>query len=592
MSQIPARRRAALGLFCLTLALLGASAWMRKEWVTVKHPALAGQETINLVVFKNWYREGFLNLCGTIYLQPLSVEMSTPETRDYYASFPPGAGVPIYLVALALGREPSLEMAWGVGLALHGLLAFSLAFMVFYVVLQLGLGPRAAFIYALIAVLLAIFTRAPMYGYRLMDYTPSRSAAVWFAVYVALEAAGEGMPATRMRRRVGGLQGLCLFWGILNEWLFVFVAGCVYLNRLFQGRMGNTLREWAVKSALFFLPLALGLFVFLFQIYEANGIPLLLSRFEDVGGGTLSGYTIGSPAGEGFHVHLQFGPGIFWWWFITFLFGVAGWFILMATIALFLLFGLRAGRRRLRGRANSPAATRLLGLMFITLMPCILYSVVLTKYVTNPAHFFTVYKFTIPFATVPFVFLPLYLSRIREEAAGAAGLRRLSFLSRPHTCAKAMLALALCYVASEMAQYEKYIQRFPARPRLIRAATFLGKNTTYHDVVFSAERELCLIARRDLLPYSMKAVHRFESPRSMHKLLGDIQEEYVVNILAGKGPPLPPFLEALAAKAFETRAGPGLQLLKIHKADYLAVYEKIARAEEQRLQHDLTGSEI
>ena len=625
MSPLSTTSRYALGLFCVMLVLFGLSVYIRKDWVTVSEryaPGCGGYESELLIAAENWYREGFLHLKGAIYLRPLSIETSTHESRCYYASFPPGSLIPIYLVALAAGREPSLEMSRDVGLATHCLLAFSLTFMVFHLLLQLRWNPRDAFTCALVTALLAIFTRAPMYGYRLGPYFQSHSAAAWFAVYVALETVVEGNPVAPRpvtsgkspewtRRLASCLQMLCLFWGILNEWLFVFLAGCVYLNRLIQGRMGNTSQEgseearkrgseeeipqsltaspphrfiaslprFLTASVIFFLPLASGLLIAILQIYLINGIPLLMSRFTTV--------TSLSPS---FH----FGPAVFWLVHIPNGFGIAGGFALAVSSILFFLFGMRAIRRRLRRQSNDPEATRVLGLMFVMLIPCLLYSAVFSRYVSMPWHSFSTLKFIIPFATIPLVLLPLLLSliyKVPPPGGERQSLRRFPGnhrppdgrrLGQPRTLSTAMLAIALFYLAWEISQYDRLVSRSVARPELLRAATSLRENTTYNDVVFSMQPEYCAISGEDLLPYSMKAVYPLSDGMyamdSLQSVLAGIHDEYVVNIMksAGEEQPLSPFLRDIDSKAFETITAPEFRLLKVHKADYLALCKEAA----------------
>jgi hypothetical protein len=279
----------------------------------------------------------------------------------------------------------------------------------------------------------------------------------------------------------------------------------------------------------------------------------------------------GAPSPARIHIHIHFTQGIFWLGHIPRVFGIAGGLALMVSIMLFFLFGMRATWRRLRRQSNDPDATRVLGLMFIMLMPCLLYTAVFSKHVTFPWHFFAAYKFIIPFATIPFVLLPLYVHQVH-----------LVHQVQPRKLSTAILAIALCYLAWEISQYEKAVSRFHPKPELVQAATFLKENTAYNDVVFSMQPEYCTISEKDLLAYSMKAVHPLSDLNramdSLHQVLAEIHDEYVVNILIldGEEQPLSPFLRDIYSKAFETITGPGFRLLKIHKADYLAVCKEAA----------------
>ncbi len=67
--------------------------------------------TVMMMFARNWWIEGPWHMLFSMPYAPLSVETATPDLRyGMYQSWPPGAVIPIYLIALLTNTEPNITM--------------------------------------------------------------------------------------------------------------------------------------------------------------------------------------------------------------------------------------------------------------------------------------------------------------------------------------------------------------------------------------------------------------------------------------------------------------------------------------------------
>src|SRR4051812_43177632 len=79
----------------------------------------------------NWWVNGPFNMWFATPYSPLSVETPTLADLTLYQSWPPGTYVPIYLLAVILGIEPSVPLINWFNVATHGMIAQAVAFTAF-----------------------------------------------------------------------------------------------------------------------------------------------------------------------------------------------------------------------------------------------------------------------------------------------------------------------------------------------------------------------------------------------------------------------------------------------------------------------------
>ncbi len=206
---------------------------------------------------RNWWIEGPWHMLFSLPYAPLSVETATPDLRSgMYGSWPPGAMVSLYLVAVLTHTEPNITMINWLNVAGHGLIALSLA-MSGYVaagVLHRPAIERVAL--AILAACLVLFPRGPVYFFSQV-YSFDTHIVVFYALLVfaaTLEvAAASRTGATRCYRA----QLAILISGLFVDWLFYIVYAVWFVLRWFGSRTGYGRRMGRNETvALFLLPLA------------------------------------------------------------------------------------------------------------------------------------------------------------------------------------------------------------------------------------------------------------------------------------------------------------------------------------------------
>lgn len=106
------------------------------------------------VTAANWYREGAWRLRFVMYWAPDSVELDALGAREPYISFPPGAIIPIYLMAKAARRDPTPAMVMGYSLFIHLLTTVTLGLLIYYAAIRMTLRPRVSAAFAIPAMAL------------------------------------------------------------------------------------------------------------------------------------------------------------------------------------------------------------------------------------------------------------------------------------------------------------------------------------------------------------------------------------------------------------------------------------------------------
>jgi len=554
-----------LALLLLTTIIFLGTVELRRSWVTLSDDKSADYETYSLIGAKNWYREGFLTYWGAMLKKPKSIETDTIQSRDLYCSVPPGALLELYLLGKIVGQEPSLSLQWEAALAHHLLIALVLTLMAFVFLRQIGYGHRDSFLFACVPMLLELCTPLPLRVYRVGMYFYEGPVLLPFTLYVFLEILRDSARESKQWRRVlSFLQSLVAFWGIMIEWIFAFIVTCVYIKRVVRGEMGRTVFSFLGKSILFGFSFALGVFLFVLQIYHWGVLTDLYDKFQLKSGQTSEVPFIMQMA-IFFGGHLRQG------------YGIVGLILLGCGALCAALIALYVGCRLLKGKKPHTATTRTLSLIYMLLVPCLIYVVVFRWHVVNPFYSFCSWKFSIPFALVPLVLTPLLIVSLkqRQETPGEPYSRAWSLL--PLT----MILASIGYIALETPASLSMIAHENLNPEIIVAAEFVEANTGYEDIVFTQDFSWAEIASNRYLAYSMKEVYKVRSAQDIFDKVNGIEGDYIINILSRGEDSIPPysFLRDFIARAYESRVAEGLRLDKIRKTDFLALCNELGISE-------------
>ena len=188
--------------------------------------------TLLMYFARNWWVEGPWHMLFSLPYAPLSVETPTPDLRDgMYQSWPPGAVLSIYLVAVLTGTEPNITMVNWLNVAGHGLIALFLSLSA-YVAVHVLRRPRIeGVVLAVTAACLVLLPRGPVFFFSQV-YSFDTHIVVFYALFIfvtMLELHAADRPSARW---YFCLEIAVLICGLFVDWLFYFVYAVWFALRL------------------------------------------------------------------------------------------------------------------------------------------------------------------------------------------------------------------------------------------------------------------------------------------------------------------------------------------------------------------------
>jgi len=588
MGGLSLKRCSRPGVVCVVLLLVLASGCfaysvrLRRPWFNTSPVCIESWLTSQPVLWsRQWYREGALRLRFGLYLDPDSIEFPTQQSRGVYSSYPPGVLLPVYAMSTLLGREPSMAIMMAYNLFGHFVITVLLSLLAFAFLRSIRTSYVDAFVLATIPIFVELFLPAPFFHHQ-TSYFHDVSVLPLFVLYVALEFVRDRSAGRRTRAILSLLQAVVAFFGILSDWLFAFVALCLYAKRFVTGEImpfRETNAKGAVvaftsRSARFWFSFVLALSLFSLQLYHFGRFGALYAKFRE-----RTGIQGGSFLAFGKRNH-------FWDHHMARGYGETGRLLVYLSMIVLAVLLAYAAWRLVRRKAPNRPLNRAVTLMFLILAPCALQVTFLRQHSAHIFHFFATAKFAIPLAVIPFVVLPVAVlaafnlnlatfsvARIRGLFArrDPAGQPRWSLLP------PLLVVLAAHYVYGESPNLTKLFLEPPEHDP-IAIGRFVDEHTVYEDVLFTQDVDLATENMPAGLAYNMKHVYRVMSLRQIHDKLEEVQGEYVVNFLVREEslPMLPQDLLRLLDSAYCCERFEGLLLHKIRKADFLQLHRQPA----------------
>ena len=291
------RRKATL---CFLIAAVFASFFFarsviaRKPWIT---STLMGERHIDsahsrgsveeLIFVNNWLKDSPSKLFFGMYWYPASVEMPTLDKRGFYASFPPGCVLPIYILFKfldATGIVPDIYEKRGSQIIaiiifnyfIHFLLTLIVCAMVMIVCLKIGFDPINSMLLAIIPAIIQFHDSTTIF-WNHFNYDHSSIVIIPYVLYVFLELLCITSTSTRVLNAVRIMQPLVMFYGIFTQSFFVFVMATVYIMRMQRKEIAlptsaQRCWHWLKQSFIFCSPALVAISFWLWQIihYQRN----------------------------------------------------------------------------------------------------------------------------------------------------------------------------------------------------------------------------------------------------------------------------------------------------------------------------------
>ena len=469
---------------------------------------------------KNWYREGPLNLRFGLFENPASIEFPDLSSREPYLSYPPGSVIPIYLLSVITGNEPSIPLIMDYNLSNHFLIAFFLALMIFIFLRQIKVDLVNSFLFAIIPILLELLLPAPLYWHQNVFFS-DQAVILPFVLYIFLEVIQDGLK-DRYMHFFCILQNLVLFYGFLTDWLFIFIAGTVYIKRIFEGKIkvSRNISHFFKESFKFWLAPIIAVIIYLYQLYSFSGFSKVLNRVIFRTGISNDGQNIPSGYGPFLH-HFIEGYGDFGYYALVFA------LVILIILVLFIL------SEKVLKKNIDFKIKRICTLMAILLIPCILQVLVFRNH--SLLHDFSVLKFSVPLATIPFVLAPISLYLIlksyinihsikvnlRKNLKADLGLLLIFIL---------MFTVSGVYLVNEHHNYKNFFKEGDGYYELV--GNSIQKNTNFSDIVFSPNFDIPYNPPQKL-SLSMKRVYKINSIEDIKNYTQGISNFDIVIMFVG-----------------------------------------------------------
>ncbi|MBF0591935.1 MAG: hypothetical protein HQL02_07595 [Nitrospirae bacterium] len=352
-----------------------------------------------LLFSSNWYNDGAFADRFLLLHSPQSIEFPTLQDRNPYPSYPPGQTLGVFLLAKLMATEPSVGMIQGLNLFSQLLIAMILGALAWSILDRTGFGAWVRLPGALFASFFYILNPCSMYFHQNV-YFSDQAVLLPFAVAIAFEV----LDLPKRRRIFEYMQIGVVFWGILTDWLFVFVTAVICLCRLLDPWLRDKDMSW---RRLLSLPVLRPLFALIAPICVVVVFYVIGVRFS---GG--SSYAHGKMLERtGFNGSVwDWLTGYNWNWWAPHLwmgryFGPSAPRVFLWSFSAALLITMFMVIRRGVWKKTYPYnVIMVLKAAIIVTLPCFLQVYVLRQH--SDPHDFSVMKFAIPFALHPAIILP------------------------------------------------------------------------------------------------------------------------------------------------------------------------------------------
>ncbi len=494
------------------------------------HQDGAGQQ---LSFANNWLREGIFNLCFGSYWYPPSVEVATLDKRAFHGSYPPGTTLPVYGLLKILDltgvipdfyqRGKQLLLIVFLNYLLHFLLTLMLCSTSFIICKKIGFCYLNSTLLAISPAIIQFHNAGSLYWHHLSFYH-IMAAMLPFVLLILLELLHIAHTSPRVLRAIRIIQPIVMFWGVLTDWIFVFVIITVYIMRIIRKEipLPFTYKQGfhqLKKSVLFFAPALIAVAIWLYQITyyfitypsqgflhtatSSNGFTLLdniLFRMGMFDG--IVQYISYLRTSLYDHVHLGYGGG--------------GLLVLYATICLAI--------STKKDGINNIATT----VLFMLFIPVIAYHMFFAHTWAN--HKFSSLTFS-PALSMSFMLSPIFIMRIARKHYLISAI---NFTNKKNIAVVTLAALcsSIIYAYSQIYNKEPVTKMFsPPAYHHVVIGNFVRQNTQYEDVVFSSD--YCSRYRFSTLErhFTNKPMHCASNIDHIYQKIKEIDQNFTVKIL-------------------------------------------------------------
>ncbi|WP_044537257.1 hypothetical protein [Bradyrhizobium sp. LTSP885] len=482
-----------------------------------------------------WWDEGPLKMWFSTPIAPRSIE--APE-RVLYESWPPGAFVPVYLIAMALGREPSVPIVNWINTGEHGLIALAAALIAFNIASMNRIGKVSSGLIAVGVSFPILLSRGPLYVFSQV-YDVTNAVLIYTTLFLLLETLFYSAQREREKRIITAFELVIIFTAFFVDWLSYTLFAFWIFSRLAASYFGvETRMRMRGVIALCLLPMsAFGLYlVWRFfapdsmarQLGVATSVHQLFLKIQQrmnlSSDSPISGF-MDAFVGQ---IHTDFYTPIA--------------FALIAGSTLATLVLVMIAFRRACDPAERKAVFATGSILFLVTVPFYVHMLILYEHTF--IHRWAIMKAMLAYGLVPFALLPIAaLATVRPFMSGKA-LPRFGF-------AVLSLAVALCaIVCAETITEEPWYLLGRVNRTAYLMWDDIGRNTRYEDVVVSPVLEAAPISAQ--IGASYKLVHLAKDFAEADKVVERLCGDYNLVVALPEGTYAGDFASRQPAEAIDT----------------------------------------
>jgi hypothetical protein len=468
-----------------------------------------------------WWDEGPLKMWFSTPLAPRSIEA---PVRTLYESWPPGAFVPIYLIAKFLGMPPSIPMVNWVNAVMHGLIALAAALTAFNLALVNRMGNLAGALIAVAVTFPILLSRGPVFIFSQI-YDVVTGVLVYTAIFILLETHFYCSQSQSKKRMIGVLQLLMIFLAFFVDWLSYTLFAFWLLSRIVAGYLGVEDRITLRRLAGFVVIPVSAFSIYLFWRLRApdatarsGGIWAsmghLAFKVMERMNLTETSHISTSAFGRAFVGEMH------WLYYSDYAFPLIVGSAMLTSLLVVITFR----------RAREPAERRTIfatgSILFLVIVP--FYAHMLILYQHTFIHRWAIMKAMFAYALVPFALLPIVIFTLVRQSAGE------NVAWRSFACQALALILAVCAIISAEAIST---EDFFLIGRVDRTAYLMwddiGRNTRYQDIVVSPVLEANPMSQQ--IGASYKLVHLAKDFAEVDKLVDHVCGDFNVVLALPEG---------------------------------------------------------
>lgn len=537
-----------LAIVLLTNFFFARSVAIKRPWIMPVPTSDIGVDRTDgyvsvhgLIFANNWLHSSPSKLFFGLYLYPASVEMSTLEQRGFYASFPPGYVLPMYLLFKSLDvtglvpniyekRDTQLAAASIFNCITHLLLVFILCMILMVVCLKIGFDALNSTLLAIVPAIVQ-FHDLDIIRWNYFNHSPSSVIMLPFVVYVFLELLRIVSNSPRVLKIVKIMQPLTIFYGFITDWLFVFLILTVYLMRMIRKEVAlpDSLQKswlWLKQSFLFFSPALIAVMLWLWQIIHYKKQVMLDTSALSI--------KISSQGDYSTWENFLFRTGvtgsasdIINWLQATLVGRMHHAYGMIGMLILYLVSYLALRARKFKNSTVLGKPTNLVTTTYLMLFaPCLAHVLFFLNF--SSSHPEEYLKFSLALST-SFAFAPIFILQIMRRSYSKIDMQT---KAKRNITLVALFSffLAISYIYSSKSVSRYFFDTSSYIEYLI--GNFIRRHTDYYDVVFSSSYYSHPTRSGSFFPtfYSTKFIHYAHNLDHVYHKTKDIEEEFNIKI--------------------------------------------------------------